>query len=200
MQGKSSHSLPPESLLQDSFQPRHYVDAYAADFHDPEGRIGPREVALAFFQSAPSWVGGLMRLRDRIVGRFGLKTSRRDKGQSVFRGEPGERMGIFKVIAASAQELILGEDDRHLDFRVSLFIGPALSADPAAELALSDSRTGAALSDSRTGSLTISTVVRFHNRWGRLYFWPVRPIHKRIVPVMLKGTIARLEAPKADLT
>ena len=33
----------------------------------------------------------------------------------------------------------------------------------------------------------VSTIVRFNNWLGRLYFLPVRPIHRLIVPAMLRN-------------
>lgn len=173
-----SHQLPAHSLLPGSFQPLHYLDAFTADFHDPDHKIGPREAALAFFQSGPRWVGGLMRLRDAVVRLLGLKTAKGHADHAAalaaFRCVPGERMGIFTVKAVGPQEVVLGEDDRHLDFRVSLWMEASASGDPAIR------------------SLTISTAVRFHNRWGRLYFSFVKPFHRLIVRVMLRRTIKRL--------
>ena len=51
------------------------------------------------------------------------------------------------------------------------------------------------LCDSKKGSknLTISTTVEYNNWFGKLYFFPVRPFHKLIVPAMLKGIIKKLE-------
>ena len=32
---------------------------------------------------------------------------------------------------------------------------------------------------------TLATLVQFHNRWGRAYFFLIRPFHALIVPRML---------------
>lgn len=177
----SMHILPTASLLHGSFQPQHYVDAFAADFQETQHKVGPREVAVAFFRSGPRWVGGLMGVRDAVVRLFGLKTSGRardpEAALAAFQCVPGERIGIFTVLAVGPQEVVLGEDDRHLDFRVSLWLGDPMTP-----------RSGAR-------SLTISTVVRFHNRWGKLYFMPVKPFHRRIVRVMLWRTVRDLARP-----
>lgn len=177
----STHTLPTASHLHSDFQPQHYVDAFTADFQDPQRQVGPREAAVAFFRSGPRWVGGLMGMRDAVVRLFGLKTSGRardpEAALAAFQCVPGERIGIFTVLAVGAQEVVLGEDDRHLDFRVSLWLGDPLSPQAGAR------------------SLTISTVVRFHNRWGRLYFFPVKPFHRLIVPVMLRRTVRELARP-----
>ena len=70
--------------------------------------------------------------------------------------------------------MILGEDDKHLNFRVSLFI---------------DHRND----EEANKKLIISTTIKFNNWFGRLYFLPVRPFHKLIVVAMLKKIIQRVE-------
>lgn len=91
-----------------------------------------------------------------------------------FKCEKGEQIGLFKVFDKTTNELILGEDDKHLNFRVSLLI---------------DSQN-----ESKTDKkLIISTTVKFNSWFGRLYFLPVRPFHKLIVPSMLKGIINDIE-------
>ena len=50
--------------------------------------------------------------------------------------------------------------------------------------------------DNTKKDLTISTTVEFNNWFGRLYFLPVRPFHKIIVPTMLKGIIKELETQR----
>ncbi len=78
------------------------------------------------------------------------------------------------MFARTENEVILGEDDKHLNFRVSLFLEQQQN-------------------NPQKKDLTISTTVEFNNWFGRLYFIPVRPFHKLIVPTMLKGIIKELE-------
>ncbi len=59
----------------------------------------------------------------------------------------GERFGLFKVLDKKEKEIILGEDDKHLDFKVSLlYVQPE-------------------------NKIYISTGVQYHNFFGRLYFF-----------------------------
>jgi len=44
-----------------------------------------------------------------------------------------------------------------------------------------------------TKNLIISTTVKYNNWFGKIYFLPVKPFHKRIVPTMLKGIIKEIE-------
>ena len=59
-----------------------------------------------------------MRLRDALVAGLGLKTS----GQmaSLSAEEQAARVAIFRIYTTTPTEIVLGEDDTRLDFRVSV--------------------------------------------------------------------------------
>lgn len=59
-----------------------------------------------------------MAVRDAIVAGLGLKTARDFK--STGGGNKENRVGIFKIYSKGQTEIILGEDDKHLDFRLSV--------------------------------------------------------------------------------
>jgi hypothetical protein len=161
--------IPRETLVSRAFAHIDYADAYRVRL--PAG--SPHDVdalTRAFFTATPGWVGALMALRDRIVGLIGLKTSQRggrSRADVVF--QPGASLGIFRVLARTADEILLGEDDRHLDFRASMLLQRELNID----------------------WMVVSTVVRFNSRLGRAYFAPVRPIHRLIIPAMLRSAIRK---------
>ena len=145
---------------------------------DIENKFTSADIGKAFFLSGPKWVGQLFALTNKLVSIVGLKTSgditNREQLLENFKCEPGERLGLFNVFARTENEVLLGEDDKHLNFRVSLF----LNQQP---------------EETKKKDLIVSTTVEFNNWFGRLYFIPVRPFHKRIVPTMLKGMIRELE-------
>ena len=171
-------SLSKDSILNDPAGYYNYVDSFQGTFHDAANKITSTDIGKAFFTSGPKWIGLLLALRDRIVSVFGLKTSgdinERERQLKNFQCEPGEQLGVFKVFAKTANEVILGEDDKHLNFRVSLLLQTRKDQDHLKELSL-------------------STAVKFNNWIGRLYFLPVRPLHRLIASVMLKAIIARIE-------
>lgn len=171
-------SLPKHSILNASTTQYHYMDSYDGTFIDIENKFTSTDVGKAFFASGPKWIEKLFRLRNSIVSLFGLKTAgdmkNREKQLQNFKCEPGEQLGLFKVFAITENEVVLGEDDKHLNFRVSLFLKKLSS-------------------ETSSKKLIISTTVTFNNRFGRIYFLPVRPFHKLIVPTMLKGIIKELE-------
>jgi hypothetical protein len=169
-------NIPDKSLLFDKAK-YNYVDSFQGTFVNHEKSLNSVDVGKAFFSSSPKWVKNLLGLRNKIVKNFGLKTSvagDRKKTLDNFKGEKGEQVGLFRVFDKSDNEIILGEDDKHLDFRVSLFLDNLQN-------------------DKFEKKLTISTTVIFKNWFGRLYFLPVRPFHKLIVPAILRGTIKQLE-------
>jgi hypothetical protein len=170
--------LPYKSILNKDRNHYDYIDLYQRPLVDKNNHIGPTEVGKAFFSSGPKWVGKLFGLRNKIVALFGLKTSGKITDRQAqldnFKCEPGEQLGLFKVFSKTNNEVVIGEDDKHLNFRVSLLLDQVPN-------------------DTDKKTLTITTAVKFNNWFGRLYFLPVRPFHKLIVPSMLKGIIKELE-------
>lgn len=171
-------TLPKDSLLYATHKEYDYVDSYRRG--GIENKCTSVDLGKAFFSCSPKWVEKVFYLRNKIVSLFGLKTSGnhvdRAKQLENFKCEPGEQMGLFKVFETTKNEVIFGEDDKHLNFRVSLFVQPEVE-----------------VSAAKNKEVTISTIVEFNNWFGKLYFLPVRPFHKLIVPSMLKGMIKELE-------
>lgn len=88
--------------------------------------------------------------------------------------EPADPREAFAVVDRSAGEVLLGSDASHLDFRASILV--------------------------EDGTLTVSTVVRIHNRRGQLYMAIVRLFHPAIVRRMVRGALRRLDVsgPETD--
>lgn len=174
----SETSLPQNSFLKKDKLPYDFVDSFMGEFSDEKNSITSADVGKAFFTSAPEWVGHLFELRNKIVRHLGLKTSGntvdRETLLANFHCEPGEQLGLFKVFYRDENEVILGEDDQHLNFRVSLYMQKTMQ-------------------NNGKKQLVISTAVQFHNIFGKIYFLPVKPFHKLIVPRMLKGILQKLE-------
>ena len=162
-------NLPETSLLKNI--PHDYTDSYSVTLNTKDLTI--EQVGKSFFTSSPAWVDTLLILRDKIVGMIGLKTAsnagNREKLLASFKCEAGEQLALFKVFAKNEHEVILGEDDKHLDFRVSLFL------------------------DRQKNGLIVSTVVKTHNWMGALYLLAVKPFHKLIVPTLVKEMAGHLQ-------
>ncbi|AHM60581.1 hypothetical protein D770_11620 [Flammeovirgaceae bacterium 311] len=174
-------AFPQSSILYRIGRPYDYADSYRTTFSDPDNRITTTEVGRAFFSSAPGWVKALFAVRNSIGAGLGLKTggspTHKQELPQDFNPEPGQRVGLFKVFSKTDTELVLGEDDSHLNFRLSLLLTNGLTKE-------------------NDKHLILTTVVEFHNKLGRLYFLPVKPLHKLIVPAMLTSMATQLEQPR----
>jgi hypothetical protein len=161
---------PRGSLIAQALPKSHYVDAYrvlvsAATPPDLD------TLARAIFAVTPTWVVTLLRLRNALVQPFGLKTAPpTPAGPASSSLQPGAVLGIFRVYARGDDELVLGDNDRHLDFRVGIL----------------REREGA------WTAVTVCTAVCFHSWFGRLYFVPVQPFHRLIVPALMRRAAHQL--------
>jgi hypothetical protein len=171
----SAVSIPAESRIAKAYASTNLADAYSIDL--PRGSSTDPEVLARFiFAQQPSWVGGLMAVRDAVVGKLGLKTAKQLTTPGAA-GKPADRVGIFRVYGKTPIEVVLGEDDKHLDFRVSVLCSHPPS--PGGER-----------------RLTVSTVVHCHNRLGRLYILLIAPFHRLVVRSSLDRA-ARMGWPRA---
>lgn len=153
-------TVPAESALASTLGTASFHDAHTAPLHD--WSLSPADIAARLLRATPAWANQLMRLRNAIVRRLGLK----DVGDlKLTYAEPadavqaGNAFGIFTVAAISDREIVLGIDDSHLDVRVSV------------------TKAG----NATAATYTVSTVVHVHNWLGRLYMLPVARIHPIIV-------------------
>lgn len=168
--------IPEESILAHHIHKYDYIDSYTSQLEQSVNQsINSVDLACAFFSGTPIWVKSLFNLRNNIVRLFGLKTGQSQKSHEQiiqdFKGEVGEKVGLFEVFERTDREIVLGENDKHLDFRVSLLL---TNKNPA------------------NRAITVSTLVDFHNWYGRLYFIPVKPFHKLIVKAMMRMMLKNL--------
>jgi hypothetical protein len=162
-------SLPEDSLLHKQTATVHYQDCFAASVFSA-APVTIKQTGIAFSTGAPAWIGKLMKLRDQIVGSLGLKTGKGLTAAPPTTFNNGDQLGIFKILDKNEKEVILGENDKHLDFRVSLY----LQQQPTEQ------------------QLLCTTTVHYNNRLGKIYFFFVKPFHRLIVPAMIKSTIHQL--------
>lgn len=170
----TSVTLPAESEVSRVYESMNLADAYSISL--PDGTIASPELLARFIfsQQAP-WIAGLMKVRDAFAAGFGLKTSTQLTSLGV--DDRAKRVGLFKIYSTTEHEIVLGEDDKHLNFRLSVLC----TAQPAP-----------------TGErrLIVSTVVHCHNRLGRIYIFLISPFHRLIVRSSLRRA-ARIGWPQA---
>ena len=160
-----SVALPAESAVTRLYNAPDLADAFAVRL--PDNAIDDPELLARFlFAHQAGWVAQLLALRDTLVARFGLKTARQLRMAGAANSR--ERVDIFRIYTRSAHEIILGENDSHLDFRLSV---------------LQQTRhTG----DGRSRYLVLSTVVHCHNALGRFYILAIAPFHRLVVRSALR--------------
>ena len=153
--------VPSDSVLAPLYVSADLLDAFA--IHLPAGASDDLEVlARAGFERPAGWIRALTRLRDAVMATVGVKSSRAIGAAAAARGSV---IGYFPLLSKSAGELVVGEDDRHLDFRVAILL-----------------RTGAG----GGRELVVVTVVHCHNRLGRTYLAAIAPFHRAIARANLE--------------
>jgi len=145
---------PSESVVANWYENASLLDSYRIALSASE-QSSMRELAARTLANPPAWQRALIALRDAMVTPFGIKTS------DTVRTTPDdrERVDFFPVHWEGKDEIVLGADDRHLDFRLSLL-----------------------RRRSPIGTLLIATtVVHTHNLLGIAYLTAIRPFHHLVV-------------------
>ena len=159
--------VPSDSVLAPIYVGADLLDAFA--IHLPAGASDDLEVlARALFERQAGWIRALTWVRDAVMATVGVKSSRAI-GAAAARGSV---IGYFPLLSKSAAELVVGEDDRHLDFRVAILL-----------------RTGAA----GGRELVVVTVVHCHNLLGRTYLAVIAPFHRTILRANLERAVRVME-------
>jgi hypothetical protein len=133
-----------------------FIDAYRIE--TAANALGARQAAEQMFSHAPRWIDALLRLRNILVAPFRLKTS--GEGDRSSRG----MVGLFPVISETPERLVVGFNDRHLDFRVVIDVASAAQG----------------------RQVTSTTLVKTHNLLGRTYLTLILPFHRLVVRSMMR--------------
>lgn len=132
-----------------------YSDAYRLRTNEPN--LDAITATRRVMQRMPRWTSVLLDIRNILVTPFGLKRAGHHQ-------PPGTvHIGPFPVISQTPERVVLGFDDKHLDFRLVV--------------------------DSMDGEITGTTLIRTHNLLGRAYLAAVLPFHHLIVPAMLRRAV-----------
>lgn len=132
-----------------------WADAFVLEL--PKDQRTARHIASVTLGSSPKWLKVLLSIRNNLMAPFGLKAGKETDDQ------PSNSIGFFPVLEESDQRIVVGLDDRHLDFRIIV------------ELATAEVTT----------KVLMTTVIRRHNLFGKTYLAIVSPFHKLIVPRVL---------------
>lgn len=112
-------------------------------------------------------------LRDHISALFGVRRiggiTGRIRGADGHQLQVGDKLDFFVIETLTDNSLTLTVRDRHLDVMTCV--------------------------TTAHGMLTVTSSVKTHNLFGRIYMLPVRPAHKLIVALSLKRLRQALEQP-----
>lgn len=165
------NGIPAQSSLSQYAYDASFADGYSS-FTQYKNQSA-LDTYLSLVKLTPSWVNVLMTIRNKLVSKLGLKdlghlaNFEENKASSEY--IIGDRVGIFTLVENNNNEVIFEDRDKHLNVKVSCCIEH----------------------QENTLKVTLSTVVEVKNTKGKIYMFLVGPIHKRIVPAILK----KLPAP-----
>ena len=165
--------IPSDSVLAPLYPGADLLDAFAIRL--PAGASDDPEVlARLAFERQAGWIRALLWVRDTAMATVGIQSSGAVGAAAAARGLPV--IGFFPVLSKSAGEMVVGADDRHLDFRVAVLVRP-------------DTQRGA----QGGRALIVVTVVHCHNRLGRTYLAAIAPFHRTILRANLERTARMLK-------
>ncbi len=156
---KIVNSIPNNSVLYEGSKNSSYKDSVRIS--TSRNDVQSWELIAAFFHSAPRWMIYMLNIRNRVVKCFGLKTGMVDEQSISPPFQAGQQFGVFKLYSVNKTESVIGEDDKHLNFRISFIVD-------------------------NENELVMSTVVDINNTLGTVYMFFVKPFHRVLVSVMMK--------------
>ncbi|MEM9632255.1 MAG: DUF2867 domain-containing protein [Pseudomonadota bacterium] len=169
-----SDRLPEDSYLNSYYASGDYMDTFSVSLEDRLDLQSAdiRVLADHILNADISWMNALLAARDVIVKPLGMKTTsdlaQQQSQVPMEEKQPGDRIGFFKIYRVTENEVILGEDDWHQDFRLSIF--------------------------RKTGSnpgVFASTCCKRHNLFGHVYLALILPLHKKIAATVLDNATAQ---------
>lgn len=158
--------LPATSLLGSRYAGADLADAFAIDLPDVTGS-DIVELARIVLSRPPLWIQLLLACRDHIMRTVGVKSAAdlREEGLRQPRGV----VGSFPIRQQTEREIVMGADDRHLNFFTSMMVDET----------------------SQPRQLVWVTVVDCRNGLGRFYLLTILPFHRLIVPAFLNRAAER---------
>jgi hypothetical protein len=147
--------LPPESRLRDSLPRMDYLDSFEVPSRTPEEDVVV--IYAAALGHLPKVFKHLLVVRSHLMKPLGITgVSYGDLARPIDTERSyavGDKLGRWTLFAKHRDEIITGKDDKHLDFRVSVF------------------------RDARP-RIVLSTAVMTHNVFGRAYLATILPFHR----------------------
>ncbi|KAM0254573.1 hypothetical protein ACHAQJ_006681 [Trichoderma viride] len=168
--------FPSESKLRSLYKSAYFIDAFAVTLPaQRSGQYNPEALARAFLCEPPAWFSLLMWIRDRVMSIFGVKSSTEIQAAAEKKGI--DTIAVFPIISRSENEIILGENDSHLNFQISILIR---------ENQLNAADNGD--NNRNDKEMVAMTVVHCHGFFGQAYIMIIKAFHT----IIIKYNLARV--------
>lgn len=119
-------------------------------------------ISHKIFNTTPKWVAFLFRIRNSIANIIGLKHELPKDFNENFK--VGGYIKFFKIFDIKTDQVILGANDKHLNFRAII------------------TRT-----EDTNYNIKLTTLVEYNNNLGKIYMAIVKPFHRIVVKHMVKN-------------
>ena len=162
--------FPRSSRLREFLPGYTYPDSFCVPASRPDLPI--EDIYIAALGHLPHWFKRLLVLRTQIVAPFGVRGP--TMAQLNAGRDPNARYAVggeilrWTIHDLTADEIIAGGDDKHLDFRVSVLRNR----------------------ETEPASIILSTAVRTRNRFGKAYMAAIKPFHRFGVKTLLSNAAA----------
>ncbi|MBL4642470.1 MAG: DUF2867 domain-containing protein [Flavobacteriaceae bacterium] len=150
-------TLPDTKGIRTALDKVDFKDAYATTNHSNN----LEEIAKMIFDQNPRWLQTLFKIRGFFGVYLGLKKHAPADYKDDFK--VGGHVKFFKIYSIDPNEIILGANDNHLNFRVSIYNAGTLK-----------------------NNIQLSTLVKYHNRTGKIYMQLIAPFHRMVIRYMLQ--------------
>lgn len=134
-----------------------FRDAYRAPLRDRDARLV--DIFFALFAHFPWWMKSVLIVRNRLASWCGLAAPTASEVLHVQVKDSyrvGDKIGLWPIFSRTDAELVVGRDNKHLDFRLSVL----------------------KLAQGEDASVVVSTVCSVHNAYGRVYLFFIVPFHE----------------------
>lgn len=140
----------------------------AMDIQSTRCGCGLESFVKAFLLDRPAWVRSLMRFRNAVMRRI---PGYSDEGADYAQGDVltvGRKVGPFDVISTDEERSwVAGLQESHLDALLII----------------------TRRNEAGTYRFDVATLVKFHNCFGRLYFWLIKPFHVIVVRSLMRNAV-----------
>ena len=156
------------ALSRDLIGNADFRDSYRAPLARPDLAIV--DLFFALFGHTPLWMKLLLIVRNaaaRLMGMEAPTVAEIIKPEARDSYRVGEKSGPWPIFFLADNEIVVGRNNKHMDFRLSVLKAPA----------------GDAM------SVVVSTVCTVHNVFGRIYLFFIVPFHRNGVRMLMSNAV-----------